>query len=251
MPQDCLILGRDKMEGQFAALHENPDIIIATPGCLVYVAMEMNLKLQSVEYAAFDEADRLFEMGFAKRRQEIIHRLPGGHQTVLFSAVLPKLLVGFPRAGLTEPVLIRLSVDAKFNEQLKTSFFLVRKDTRATVLLHLLHTVVKPQDQTVVFVATKHHVKYLSELLRTQGVSCAHVYSAQDLTARKINLSKLTHGKCSILIVMDLAAHGLDIPLLDNVIDYSFPAKGKEGHCPPYNPSLSYPLEKASRCMWD
>lgn len=58
-------------------------------------------------------------------------------------------------------------------------------------------------------------------------MSCAHIYSALDPTARKINLAKFTHGKCSTLIVTDLAARGLDIPLLDNVINYSFPAKGK------------------------
>ncbi|XP_036027770.1 ATP-dependent RNA helicase DDX54 [Onychomys torridus] len=223
----ALILGGDKMEDQFAALHENPDIIIATPGRLMHVAVEMNLKLQSVEYVVFDEADRLFEMGFAEQLQEIIGRLPGGHQTVLFSATLPKLLVEFARAGLTEPVLIRLDVDAKLNEQLKTSFLLVREDTKAAVLLYLLRNVVRPQDQTVVFVATKHHAEYLSELLTAQGVTCTHIYSALDQTARKINLAKFTHNKCSTLIVTDLAARGLDIPLLDNVINYSFPAKGK------------------------
>ncbi|XP_032458396.1 ATP-dependent RNA helicase DDX54 [Phocoena sinus] len=223
----ALILGGDKMEDQFAALHENPDIIIATPGRLVHVAVEMNLKLQSVEYVVFDEADRLFEMGFAEQLQEIIARLPGGHQTVLFSATLPKLLVEFAQAGLMEPVLIRLDVDSKLNEQLKTSFFLVREDAKAAVLLHLLRSLVRPQDQTVVFVATKHHAEYLSELLTTQRMSCAHIYSALDQTARKINLAKFMHGKCSALIVTDLAARGLDIPLLDNVINYSFPAKGK------------------------
>ncbi|XP_054449931.1 ATP-dependent RNA helicase DDX54 isoform X2 [Pteronotus mesoamericanus] len=223
----ALILGGDKMEDQFSALHENPDIIIATPGRLMHVAVEMNLKLQSVEYVVFDEADRLFEMGFAEQLQEIIGRLPGGQQTVLFSATLPKMLVEFARAGLTEPVLIRLDVDAKLNEQLKTSFFLVREDTKAAVLLYLLRTVVRPQDQTVVFVATKHHAEYLSELLTAQRMSCAHIYSALDQTARKINLAKFAHGKCSTLIVTDLAARGLDIPLLDNVINYSFPAKGK------------------------
>ena len=65
------------------------------------------------------------------------------------------------------------------------------------------------------------------QLLTTQRMSCAHIYSALDQTARKINLAKFTHGKCSTLIVTDLAARGLDIPLLDNVINYSFPAKGK------------------------
>lgn len=65
------------------------------------------------------------------------------------------------------------------------------------------------------------------QLLTTQRVSCTHIYSALDQMARKINLARFTHGKCSALIVTDPAARGLDIPLLDNVINYSFPAKGK------------------------
>ncbi|NXL87762.1 DDX54 helicase, partial [Alectura lathami] len=234
----ALVLGGDKMEDQFAALHENPDIIIATPGRLVHVAVEMNLKLHSVEYVVFDEADRLFEMGFAEQLQEILARLPGGHQTVLFSATLPKLLVEFARAGLTEPMLIRLDVESKLSEQLKLAFFHVRGDDKPAVLLHLLRSVVKPQDQTVVFVATKHHTEYLKEamgsdlfpylqLLTSQGIRCTHIYSSLDQTARKINIAKFAQGKCPVLLVTDVAARGLDIPMLDNVINYSFPAKSK------------------------
>ncbi|NXO00830.1 DDX54 helicase, partial [Rhinopomastus cyanomelas] len=221
----ALILGGDKMEDQFAALHENPDIIIATPGRLVHVAVEMKLKLSTVEYVVFDEADRLFEMGFAEQLQEIIARLPDCHQTVLFSATLPKLLVEFARAGLTEPILIRLDVESKLSEQLKLAFFHVRGDDKPAVLLHLLRSVVKPQDQTVVFVATKHHTEYLKEA--TQGIRCTHIYSSLDQTARKINIAKFAQGKCPVLLVTDVAARGLDIPMLDNVINYSFPAKAK------------------------
>ncbi|NXW23246.1 DDX54 helicase, partial [Circaetus pectoralis] len=235
----ALILGGDKMEDQFAALHENPDIIIATPGRLVHVAVEMKLKLHTVEYVVFDEADRLFEMGFAEQLQEIIARLPDCHQTVLFSATLPKLLVEFARAGLTEPMLIRLDVESKLSEQLKLAFFHVRGDDKPAVLLHLLRNVVKPQDQTVVFVATKHHTEYLKEasgiwgcparppLLTAQGIRCTHIYSSLDQTARKINIAKFAQGKCPVLLVTDVAARGLDIPMLDNVINYSFPAKAK------------------------
>lgn len=56
----------------------------------------------------FDEADRLFEMGFGEQLNETLHRLPASRQTVLFSATLPKLLVNFARAGLNDPVLLRL-----------------------------------------------------------------------------------------------------------------------------------------------
>ncbi|KAG9353870.1 hypothetical protein JZ751_011994 [Albula glossodonta] len=223
----ALILGGDSMDDQFAALHENPDIIIGTPGRLMHVVMEMNLKLQSVEYVVFDEADRLFEMGFADQLQEIIRRLPDTRQTLLFSATLPKLLVEFARAGLTEPVLIRLDVDTKLSDQLKLAFFHLRMDDKPALLLHLLRNVVKPQEQTVVFAATKHHVEYLKELLTLEGVECAYIYSALDQTARKINIGRFVHRKAMVLLVTDVAARGIDIPLLDNVINYNFPSKAK------------------------
>lgn len=223
----ALILGGDRMDDQFAALHENPDIIIGTPGRLMHVIKEMNLKLQNVEYVVFDEADRLFEMGFAEQLQEIIQRLPDTRQTLLFSATLPKLLVEFARAGLTEPVLIRLDVDSKLSDQIKLSFFHLRMDDKQALLLHLLRNVVKPQEQTVVFVATKHHVEYLKELLISEGVECAYIYSALDQTARKINIGKFVHRKAMVLIVTDVAARGIDIPMLDNVINYNFPSKPK------------------------
>ncbi|KAM3600399.1 uncharacterized protein V6R79_022731 [Siganus canaliculatus] len=223
----ALILGGDSMDEQFAALHENPDIIIGTPGRLMHVIKEMNLKLQNVEYVVFDEADRLFEMGFAEQLQEIIRRLPDTRQSLLFSATLPKLLVEFARAGLTEPVLIRLDVDSKLSDQIKLSFFHMRADDKSALLLHLLRNVVKPQEQTVVFVATKHHVEYLQELLTLEGVECAYIYSSLDQTARKINIGKFVHRKAMVLIVTDVAARGIDIPLLDNVINYNFPSKAK------------------------
>lgn len=81
-----------------------------------------------VEYVVFDEADRLFEMGFGEQLNETLHRLPDSKQMVMFSATLPKLLVDFARAGLGDPVLIRLgwlkhrSIAIKQMETLKCSF---------------------------------------------------------------------------------------------------------------------------------
>ncbi|CAI5666956.1 unnamed protein product [Oreochromis niloticus] len=107
------------------------------------------------------------------------------------------------------------------------SFFHLRVDDKPALLLHLLRNVVKPQEQTVVFAATKHHVEYLKELLSSEGLECAYSYSALDQTARKINIGKFVHRKAMVLLVTDVAARGIDIPLLDNVINYNFPSKAK------------------------
>lgn len=95
------------MEDQFSALHGNPDIIVATPGRFLHVCVEMDFKMNNIEYVVFDEADRLFEMGLGEQLGLIIERLPDNRQTVLFSATLPKVLVEFAKAGLSDPTLIR------------------------------------------------------------------------------------------------------------------------------------------------
>jgi ATP-dependent RNA helicase DDX54/DBP10 len=71
----------------------------------MHLLIEMNLKLSNIEYVAFDEADRLFEMGFAEQLTDMLARLPDTRQTVLTSATLPKMLVDFAAAGLHDPVL--------------------------------------------------------------------------------------------------------------------------------------------------
>lgn len=73
--------------------------IIATPGRFLHLLVEMNLQLASIEYVVFDEADRLFEMGFAEQLLNIIQHLPETRQTLLFSATLPRQLVDFAKAG--------------------------------------------------------------------------------------------------------------------------------------------------------
>ena len=101
--------------------------IIATPGRLLHLIVEMNLDLKSVQYVVFDEADRLFEMGFETALTEILHRLPPTRQTLLFSATLPKSLVEFAKAGLQNPKLVRLDAESKISPDLKMAFFSVKQ----------------------------------------------------------------------------------------------------------------------------
>ncbi|KAJ9574711.1 hypothetical protein L9F63_008124, partial [Diploptera punctata] len=225
--QAAVILGGDSMDNQFSAIHGNPDVIVATPGRFMHICVEMELKLNSVEYVVFDEADRLFEMGFGEQLQDILSRLPETRQTLLFSATLPKVLVDFAKAGLTDPILLRLDVESKLPDQLKLAFISCRSDDKPAALLCLLKEIMKPKSLTVVFAATKHHVEYLHLLLEKAAISSTYIYSNLDPSARKINAAKFQNGKVSVLVVTDVAARGIDIPQLDNVINYNFPAKSK------------------------
>ncbi|KAF7361862.1 ATP-dependent RNA helicase DBP10 [Mycena venus] len=248
-----LIVGGEGLDEQFEMITSNPDIIIATPGRLLHLIVEMNLDLKSVQYVVFDEADRLFEMGFETALNEILHRLPASRQTLLFSATLPKSLVEFAKAGLQNPKLVRLDAESKISSDLKMAFFSVKQAEKDACLLSLLRDVIKvpfgqaaasegdangeqsrkgktkrseqrtAPHQTLIFVATKHHVEYLLNLLTTANYAVSHIYGSLDQTARSWQMDQFRRGLTSILVVTDVAARGIDIPVLENVINYDFP----------------------------
>lgn len=253
-----LLVGGDSLEEQFGFMTTNPDIIIATPGRFLHLKVEMNLSLSSIKYVVFDEADRLFEMGFGAQLAEILHALPLSRQTLLFSATLPASLVEFARAGLQDPSLVRLDAETKVSPKLESAFFGVKSAEKEAALLHILHDIIKmptgstevvpfqsnksnkrkrggenpnaekpTEHSTIVFTATKHHVEYLSALLREQGFTVSYVYGSLDQTARMIHVDNFRRGKTNILVVTDVAARGIDIPVLANVINYDFPPQPK------------------------
>src|SRR5205823_181567 len=118
-------------------------IIIATPGRFLHLKVEMSLDLSSIRYVVFDEADRLFEMGFATQLTEILHALPPSRQTLLFSATLPRSLVEFARAGLQDPSLVRLDAETKISPDLESAFFSVKGGEKEGALLHILHDIIE------------------------------------------------------------------------------------------------------------
>ena len=107
------------------------------------------------------------------------------------------------------------------------AFFTLPAETKIAFLLFLLREVIPQEQQTIVFVASKHHVELLQMLLGGLGFTVAFVYGALDHTARQINIERFRSGAAKILIVTDVAARGIDIPLLDNVINVDFPPKPK------------------------
>lgn len=227
--RSVILVGGENFEDQFAQLATNPDIVVATPGRLMHVCVETKLSLKEVKFIVWDEADRLMEdptMG--QQMHEISARLPENRQTMLFSATLPKALADFAQAGLKNPLLVRLDVESKLSPDLHMSFLHVQSETRDAILLLLLNRIITDRKQlTVIFTATKHHVEYLQELFLAFNLPCTYIYGSMDQVARKNAIEAFRRGSKPILIVTDVAARGIDIPLLDNVINYDFPPSSK------------------------
>ncbi|AOW04584.1 ATP-dependent RNA helicase DBP10 [Yarrowia lipolytica] len=271
----AMLVGGDSLEEQFKMMMSNPDIIIATPGRFLHLKVEMELSLASVEYICFDEADRLFELGFGEQMNELLASLPSNRQTLLFSATLPKTLVEFAKAGLHDPILVRLDAETKLPEHLEMTFFAVKENQRDACLAFILKEVIQmpfatpeqlkelerlderaiddgerdedrkqkrpkfkkerlppahqlpSEKSTIVFCPTKHHVEYVIVLLQTLGYAVSYIYGTLDQHARKNQLYRFRTGKTSILVVTDVAARGIDVPVLANVINYSLPPSPK------------------------
>ncbi|KAJ9189158.1 hypothetical protein P3X46_000487 [Hevea brasiliensis] len=223
-----LLVGGDSMENQFEELAQNPDIIIATPGRLMHHLSEVeDMSLRTVEYVVFDEADSLFGMGFAEQLHKILTQLSENRQTLLFSATLPSALAEFAKAGLRDPQLVRLDLETKISPDLKLKFFTLRQEEKHAALLYLVREHISSEQQTLIFVSTKHHVEFLNILFREEGIEPSVCYGDMDQDARKIHISRFRARKTMLLIVTDVAARGIDIPLLDNVINWDFPPKPK------------------------
>lgn len=233
--------------------------IIATPGRLLHLLVEMSLSLSTIQYLVFDEADRLFEMGFSQHLTTILEKLPLARQTVLFSATLPKSLVDFAKAGLQDPKLVRLDSEVKISQDLRMAFWSVREGERDAALLCLLKDVIKvptknqlesmlaaqeknkkktkgkgpanaaagaallAPHQTLVFVSTQHHVAYLSHILTLAQYTVSSIHGTLTQGARTDALQTFLTGQSAILVTTDVAARGIDIPVLENVVNYDFP----------------------------
>jgi len=229
----CSIIGGESMADQFSQMHsKTTDILVAVPGRLMHILTEMGLeKLINVEYLVFDEADRLFEQNFQIQLQEILSRCKSDNrQTLLFSATMPPKIAEFASAGLHSPEVVRLDVEHKLPEQITLEFLYTRPEAKYAMLLYLFRQVIETEDtdeQTIVFTATKYHVEYIHKLLLELNIKSTYLFSNLNQQQRLENMQKFRDKEVSVLICTDVAARGVDVPELDNVIHFHFPANGK------------------------
>ena len=224
----ALLVGGNEMETQFEKLAQNPDIIIATPGRLMHHINEVGLSLNMVEMAIYDEADRMFEMGFAEQIVTINEKMnKNNKQILLFSATIPPSLANFTLSGIKDYKMIKLHQEYTLSDQLKMHFFISRSNDKPASLLYILREQIKEDELTIIFAATKYHVDYLQQLLMTAGFKSNYIYGTMDNLQRENAVALFRKKKFPILIVTDVAARGIDIPFLSNVIHYDFPPSMK------------------------
>ncbi|EGR32929.1 hypothetical protein IMG5_066580 [Ichthyophthirius multifiliis] len=226
-----LLVGGHNLEGQFESLAGNPDILIVTPGRLSQLIDETGLTLNKVEFLIFDECDYLFEMGFADQMKTILKKVSQNRQTLMFSATIPEELSSFARAGLKEYVFVKLDSEYTLNENLSLNFLLARNNEKFAILIYLLEKIINysenTENSTIIFASTKYHVDLVSAVLEKFKIENVSIYGKMDPLARKDQINEFKSKRVNVLVVTDLAARGIDLPHVQNVIHFDLPAQTK------------------------
>lgn len=215
------IYGGQDINRQLRALKNKPQIIVGTPGRLMDHMRRRTIRLQEVEMVILDEADEMLNMGFVDDIEAILKDIPGGCQTLLFSATMPRPIQNLAQRFLDNPEFIRIETKEVTLPNTEQIYIEVHEKQKFDVLCRLLD--IQSPDSAIIFSRTKRRVDELAEALNKRGYSAEGIHG--DLTQSKRD-SVLRHFKeklTEILVATDVAARGLDFSGVTHVYNYDIP----------------------------
>lgn len=219
--KSTVIFGGVNQNPQKRALNAGIDILVATPGRLLDLEQQRALSLSKVDILVLDEADRMLDMGFVRDIKKVIALLPNKRQNLLFSATFSKEIKQLANEFLTNPTLVEATPENTTVEKIKQRVIRVDKVRKTDLLIKLI----KDGDwsQVLVFTRTKHGANRLSQKMEKKGISSAAIHGNKTQGARTKALKGFKDGSVRVLVATDIAARGLDIPLLPHVVNFELP----------------------------
>lgn len=219
--KSTVIFGGVNQNPQKRALNAGIDILVATPGRLLDLEQQKALSLRDIEILVLDEADRMLDMGFIRDIKKVIALMPSKRQNLLFSATFSKEIKKLASEFLVHPVLVEATPENTTVEKIKQRVIRVDKVRKTDLLIKLI----KEGDwsQVLVFTRTKHGANRLSQKMEKKGISSAAIHGNKTQGARTKALKGFKDGSIRVLVATDIAARGLDIPLLPHVVNFELP----------------------------
>ena len=217
------IYGGVAYEPQVDALKKGIEILVGTPGRLLDLAKQKQLKLNSIKALVLDEADRMLDLGFLDDVEKILAMLPEQRQTMLFSATMPDPIVALSRRFLTHPVTIHAGHTTESGPSPLTKQVVYR--THPLNKLEMVARILQARDRglTMIFTRTKRAADRVAEDLDFRGFAVAAVHGDLGQGARERALRAFRTGKIDVLVATDVAARGLDVSGVTHVINYDCP----------------------------
>jgi len=214
------IYGGVNINPQMRALRAGVDIVVACPGRLLDHLGQRTANLEHVEVLVLDEADRMFDMGFLPDVRKIVKHLPAKHQTLLFSATMPKEVRHLVAEIQRDPVTVQVGT-LKPTSTVAHALYPVVAHLKTPLLLALLkHT---GTGSVLVFTKTKHRAKRVGEQLLKLGHKAASLQGNLSQNRRQEALDGFRNGTYTVLVATDIAARGIDISQISHVINYDVP----------------------------
>ena len=215
------IFGGVKQNPQTEKLRQGVDILIATPGRLLDLTAQGEVKLDALTHFVLDEADRMLDMGFIADIRRLLKVLPAKRQTLFFSATMPKDIVALSGSILHDPVRVEVTPVSSTVDTVDQCVYFVEKPEKKGLLISVLK---KESDQSVlVFSRTKHGADNISRTLKKAGIQSEAIHGNKSQGQRQRALSDFKSGKIKVMVATDIAARGIDIHELNLVINYDLP----------------------------
>ncbi|WP_020531644.1 DEAD/DEAH box helicase [Flexithrix dorotheae] len=219
--RSTVIFGGVNPNPQITALRKGVDILIATPGRLLDLHSQKIFSLANIEMLVLDEADRMLDMGFLRDIKKILSLMPEKRQNLLFSATFSKEIKKLANGILNHPATVEATPENSTAEMVIQKIYKVDKNRKTPLIIKLISE--GDWQQVLIFTRTKHGANRLSEKLSKKGITSAAIHGNKTQNARTKALDGFKRGKVRVLVATDIAARGLDIPLLPHVVNYELP----------------------------
>ncbi|WP_194767106.1 DEAD/DEAH box helicase [Tamlana sp. I1] len=219
--RSAVIFGGVNQKPQAATIRQGVDILVATPGRLLDLQNQGLLSLKRVEIFVLDEADRMLDMGFLRDIEKVIKSMPEKRQNLMFSATFSKDIKKLAHGILNHPVQVEATPENTTVEAISQKVYRVAKGLKTGLIIKLISE--GNWKQVLVFTRTKHGANKLCEKMDKAGITAAAIHGNKSQGARTKALSGFKSGRVRVLVATDIAARGLDIPLLPHVINFELP----------------------------
>ncbi|MFN2327545.1 MAG: DEAD/DEAH box helicase [Chromatocurvus sp.] len=216
-----VVFGGVKINPQIAKLKRGSDILVATPGRLLDLHQQGAVAFDRLEILVLDEADRMLDMGFIHDIKRIVALMPKKRQTLMFSATFSGEIRRLAEGYLKNPQQVEVAPANATADSVEQWIYPVDKKRKPELLSHLVRS--RDWHQVLVFTRTKHGANKLTKKLEDDGIRAEAIHGNKSQNARTRALDGFKQGRIQALIATDIAARGLDIAQLPQVVNFDLP----------------------------
>ena len=223
--RSVVLIGGASMDRQVQMLSKNPRIIVGTPGRIIDHLDRNSLDLSTYNYVVLDETDRMLDMGFSAPIAKIFDNVAVERQTLLFSATLPKGIEKASAKYLNNPARIEIGQANSASQNIVQTTEFVSKEGKFEALVHALF---QHEESAIVFMNSKFATEKLAKRLKASNISASAIHGDLRQNKRERVILGLRNNKFRVLVATDVAARGIDIPHIHQVINFDLPRQTED-----------------------